>query len=325
MKMERGFVAAYRYEELSPTQFENLIVDICRDLFGLGVQGFATGPDGGRDARFCGTANSFPSIRDPWIGTTIIQAKHTSRVDASFSDTDFSGKGKILESEIPRITKLIQANDLDHYALFSNRKLTGNNNTKMEQAVSSSCGLAPRDVHIAGIEYIDLHLRDHKSIAERHGLDLLAAPLRITRDGIAEIIDAIRDAIQPGNTVPDDEPVDRTSLERKNELNGISDDEIEPFRRKYLKETAMIKDFLADPINETILKKYNEAVEELNTRLPHLVSVYGDFMGAWHGIYDIMINHNEILRQNPKLVKAVQFYMYWNCDFGRSENDDSAE
>ncbi len=283
MKMERGFVAAYRYEELSPTQFENLIVDICRDLFGLG-----TGPDGGRDARFCGTANSFPSIRDPWIGTTIIQAKHTSRVDASFSDTDFSGKGKILESEIPRITKLIQANDLDHYALFSNRKLTGNNNTKMEQAVSSSCGLAPRDVHIAGIEYIDLHLRDHKSIAERHGLDLLAAPLRITRDGIAEIIDAIRDAIQPGNTVPDDEPVDRTSLERKNELNGIS-------------------------------------VEELNTRLPHLVSVYGDFMGAWHGIYDIMINHNEILRQNPKLVKAVQFYMYWNCDFGRSENDDSAE
>lgn len=318
-------MAAYRYEELSPTQFENLIVDICCDLFGLGVQGFAVGPDGGRDARFCGTANSFPSERDPWIGTTIIQAKHTSRVDASFSDYDFSGKGKQLDSEIPRILSLIKTNDLDHYALFSNRKVTGNNNTKMEQAISSSCGLASQDVHIAGVEYIDRHLRSHKSIVERHGLDLLAAPLEITREGIAEVIDAMRDAVQPGSATPNDEPVDRTSLKRKNELNNVSDNEIEPFRSRYLKETTKIRDFLADPINKTILDKYNEAVEELNIRLPHLIAAYGGFMGAWHGIYDIMTNHNELLHKNPSLVRAVQFYMYWNCDFGRSEDDDSSE
>ena len=40
----------YAYEDLSDDQFESLIVAICQFLLGAGVQGFATGPDGGRDA-----------------------------------------------------------------------------------------------------------------------------------------------------------------------------------------------------------------------------------------------------------------------------------
>ena len=51
----------YAYEELSPNQFEGLVVAICQFVLGTSVQGFATGPDGGRDAKFVGTADLLPS------------------------------------------------------------------------------------------------------------------------------------------------------------------------------------------------------------------------------------------------------------------------
>ena len=65
----------FAYEDLSDLQFENLIVFLCQRLLGISVQGFAKGPDGGRDAKFVGTAELHPSKAAPWVGTTIVQAK----------------------------------------------------------------------------------------------------------------------------------------------------------------------------------------------------------------------------------------------------------
>ena len=64
----------YAYEDLSPEQFETLIVLLCQRLLGTSVKGFAKGPDGGRDAKFVGTAELHPSKAAPWFGTVIIQA-----------------------------------------------------------------------------------------------------------------------------------------------------------------------------------------------------------------------------------------------------------
>lgn len=315
-------MSKYRYEELSSTQFENLVVDICRTLLGQGTHGFAEGPDGGRDARFDGVTNDYPSSRSPWSGTTIIQAKHTSRYNASYSDTDFLGAQGVLDNEIPRIKRLIKSNELHHYMLFSNRKLTGNADSSILERIASECGLSPSDTRIIGIEEIDRILREHVEIAERHQLDLLSAPLRITRDGLAEIIEVMRDAIGSTGTAVSDEPVRRTSFKRKNQLNDVSEEEIAPFRTRYLKDTKKVEAFLSNPMNRELLEKYNEAVDELNCRLPHLIKQTGSFMGAWNRIYDIMVEHEEILRKNRRLVNVVQFYMYWNCDFGKGETDD---
>ena len=68
----------FAYEDLSDDQFESLIVFLCQRLLGISVQGFAKGPDGGRDAKFVGTAELHPSEAAPWAGTTIIQAKYAS-------------------------------------------------------------------------------------------------------------------------------------------------------------------------------------------------------------------------------------------------------
>ncbi len=318
-------MSKYRYEELSANQFESLVVDICRVLLGEGTRGFAEGPDGGRDARFDGITNNYPSTRAPWDGVTIIQAKHTSRYNASFSDRDFDGPSGILDKEISRIKHLVDTDELDHYMLFANRKLTGNKDSALLKKISSECGLAYSDIRIMGVEEIDRVLCGHKEIVDQHHLDLLAGPLRITRDGLAEVIDAISNAIGSTGQIIDDAPVPRTSLRRKNELNQVSDAEIAPLRRRYLKDTRNVADFLANPINRDLLEKYNEAVDELNCRLPHLISQTGSFMGAWHRIYDIMVDHEETLRRNARLVRVVQFYMYWNCDFGRREDDDQTE
>ena len=56
----------YAYEDLSDKQFENLVVFLCQKLLGIAVQGFAEGPDGGRDAKFIGTAEIHPSTSEPW-------------------------------------------------------------------------------------------------------------------------------------------------------------------------------------------------------------------------------------------------------------------
>jgi len=74
----------YAYEDLGDEQFEKLVVFLCQRLLGIGVQGFAKGPDGGRDAKFVGTAELHPSTAAPWEGITIIQAKHTNGYNKNF-------------------------------------------------------------------------------------------------------------------------------------------------------------------------------------------------------------------------------------------------
>src|SRR5271154_5777468 len=99
----------FAYEDLSEDDFEKLIVLVCQQLLGISVKGFAKGPDGGRDAKFVGTAELHPSKAAPWVGTTIIQAKHTNGYNRNFSESDFysvSGKNTVLGNEIPRIKNL---------------------------------------------------------------------------------------------------------------------------------------------------------------------------------------------------------------------------
>ena len=40
------------YHNLSDTQFEELVIELCVELLGHAVQEFVSGKDGGRDARF---------------------------------------------------------------------------------------------------------------------------------------------------------------------------------------------------------------------------------------------------------------------------------
>jgi hypothetical protein len=152
----------YAYEDLSDTQFEKLIVVLCQQLLGIAVQGFAEGPDGGRDAKFVGTAEMHPSKTAPWTGITIIQAKHTNGYNRNFSESDFfkkSSRNTVIEKEIPRIKKLRQNQQLDNYMLFANRRLSGNAESTIRQYISQECSLSEESIYLCGIEQLEIFLK----------------------------------------------------------------------------------------------------------------------------------------------------------------------
>lgn len=122
----------YAYEDMSDAQFERLVVQLCQRLLGASVQGFSAGPDGGRDARFEGTAEMIPSVSNPWKGKVVVQAKHTGDLNRTFNEAAFfsaTGNSSIVAKEIPRIKGLRAHGELDHYMLFANRRLSGGGET----------------------------------------------------------------------------------------------------------------------------------------------------------------------------------------------------
>ena len=147
----------FAYEDMSDSQFETLVVLLCQRLLGISVQGFAKGPDGGRDAKFMGTAELHPSRVAPWVGITIIQAKHTNGYNRNFSESDFfsmTAANTVLGEEIPRVKKLREAKQLDHYMLFANRRLAGNAETEIRDYIASQCDIPASSVYLCGLEQL---------------------------------------------------------------------------------------------------------------------------------------------------------------------------
>ena len=94
-------MSRYALHDLSDAEFENLVTSICREILGIAITSFASGPDGGRDAYFEGTAENFPSKTEPAKGKFVIQAKHVQSSVASCSDSAF--KKTLLDKELPRV------------------------------------------------------------------------------------------------------------------------------------------------------------------------------------------------------------------------------
>ena len=109
---------SFPFHDLGDDEFEELVRHICMEILGTGTITFATGPDGGRDACFEGTAQKFPSTNSPFAGKFVVQAKHTSNPAGSCSSKEFS---RLLDQEAPKIKKLIDDDEADYYLVFTNR------------------------------------------------------------------------------------------------------------------------------------------------------------------------------------------------------------
>jgi len=310
----------YAYEDLSPEQFEKLVVLICQKLLGIAVQGFATGPDGGRDAKFNGSAELYPSTASPWTGKTVIQAKHTNGISKSFSDTDFfnlESSSTVVQKEIPRIQNLRKSKNLDNYILFSNRKLTGNADISIIDCISEECKIPQESVALIGIEQIELYLKRYPEIVQMAEIDPVDSPLIVSPDDLAEIVEAL--SIQTNSDrFQDVPPVPRVSLKEKNRINNMSEEYAKESRRRYLSDTPVIKAFLASPENEDYLRMYESIVEEFGLKIISRRNDFQTFDRLMVYLIDLLFNHDAVLRQrkHQRLTRAVLFYMYWNCDIG---------
>lgn len=317
----------FAYEDLSDDQFEVLIVLLCQRLLGIAVQGFAKGPDGGRDAKFVGTAELHPSKAAPWVGTVIVQAKHTNGYNRSFSELDFystSSSNTVVGKEVPRIKKLRDAKQLDHYMLFANRRLTGNSETEIRDHIAAECGVPASSIYLCGLEQLELWLKRFPEVAQEANLDAVDSPLIVSPDDLAEVVQALARQKDGLTALLDDPPTVRVTYEEKNALNNMTAAYAKEQRRKYLKETAQIRTFLAAPENIELLRMYESVVDEFQLKILAKRKDYQTFDEIMEYLVDLLFNRDPVLRQHAhkRLTRAILFYMYWNCDIG--EVDDAA-
>ena len=312
----------YDYEDLDDAQFERVVVQCAIKLFGKGVQSFAAGVDGGRDARFEGTAEQFPSSTGPWKGLTIIQAKHTNATNTHWSDASFSGAAKtsVLSEEFNRVKKLMAAGGLNNYILFANRRLGAVSHEVIKNRIIKDTGLSSGSLFLAGTEYLDVLVEHYPEILLLAKLDPFEGPLLVSSHDLAEVILAISLQISSPLVSTNAPVVDRVSLADKNVLNNMSPAFSQSLSRKYMQYTAQIDDFLASPANADHLDRYDGAVDEFQLKIIAKRAEYNSFDDVYNYLCDLLIKRDSVLAARPKLTRAMLFYMYWHCDIGSGSN-----
>ena len=315
----------YAYEDLSEDQFEQLVVLLCRHLLGMGVQGFAKGVDGGRDAKFIGVAQLLPSKAAPWNGTVIVQAKHTYGYSRSCSEGNFFNRNSVntvIGKEVPRIRKLRDGEQLDHYMLFTNRKLTGNAESEIRAHIAKTCGLPASSVMLCGLEQLESWLKEFPDVPGKANLDPVDSPLIVSPDDLSEVVQSLARHMDEAATTLDAPPTPRTKYEIKNKVNRMSAEYAKALLKRYFKETSQVKVFLAAPENEELLRMYESVVDEFQLKIISKRKNYQSFDEVMEYLLDLLFKRDPLLSANKRLTRVMLFYMYWNCDIG--EGDDAA-
>jgi hypothetical protein len=309
----------YRLDRKSEDAFEKIIVRICQDILGIGVTGFAKGKDGGRDGRFEGTAQNYPSTSKSWSGKFIIQAKHTIGSEASCSDNTFFGnKTSIISDEIEKIKKLKDKNEIDNYVLFTNRKLTGGSETEIRNAIKNEAKIDNVGIH--GIEDIERYLT--KEIIKEFGLNRNVIPFEFYEKDIQEVVVLFgQESDKLANKdLLTTEDFFRPSIETKNRLNNLSEDYFKNIiQDESLKYFKQIESFLKDPINAQYAKSYERTAYELKQKIELNRDEFEKFENAFEYIYIYIFDEEskEII-EHRNLIYVFLHFMYYNCDIGRN-------
>jgi len=303
----------YPLENLaSDKEFEDLVALICERILGMGTNIFSVGKDGGKDGKFVGKANNFPSEAEPWEGKIVIQAKHTQRPNASCSDPDFQ---RILRYEVnPAIKKLIENNEIDAYLLFTNRKLSGIQDKKIEDIFDEETNVENR---VIGSERIDLWLTEFPEIAKTLNLNRLLLPIEFDEEDLKDIVLAFSKLDVKKGDLP--EIPEERDIERKNELNKLSKDYFDDVIKKNMTYFDQIKTFFSDPNNKELLNKYENTIDDLNEEITIHRDEYKKFEIILYHLYKIVLTRFPELKSKRALVRVFLHYMYYNCDIGKNE------
>ena len=311
----------YRLENLSEDDFEELVNTLCEKILGIATVGFSKGKDAGRDGRFKGKCNSYPSETAPWTGTTIIQSKHTSDYDASCADKDFYGNlSSLINKEIPKIQALKNNGAIDNYLLFTNRKETASREDTIEY-IKAQTGLV--NVDIIGKNTIHRYIEKHQDIAKAFRIGNYALPLTLTENDIKDVIIAFKtqsQSIQKIGTITE-EKIIAILKEEKNQLNNLTQSYYNnEIKNKTLEYFTLIDDFLGDIKNIEYQRIYLDFASELSNKIAIKRSEFDKFEDIFIHLYDAIFAENKIaLNQDKRFIWIFLHHLYFNCDIGRTE------
>ena len=307
----------YPLYNLNDEDFESLSVLICEQILGAGTIVFSSGKDGGRDAKFTGKADIFPSKSKPWDGKFIIQAKHTTNPVASCSDSKFK---TILKKELPKLGELKKQSKIDFYLVFTNRKLSGLQDPKIEDLIDEKTGV---ENCIFGEERIQLWLQEYPSIVRTLDLNKLLMPLEFYEQDLQELVVAFSESkISKEELKAIQQDLVRIPIEEKNKLNNLGKEYFENVLKTSYSEFERIKAFLEDPQNEEYKSKYNNTISDLQEEIIIKRNDYGAFEEILNHLYKLILDsNNNNLLNNRKLIRVFLHYMYFYCDIGIKESE----
>lgn len=92
-----------------------------------------------------------------------------------------------------------------------------------------------------------------------------------------------------------------------------------------MKYIFQIDQFLKDPQNYQVLKSYQESIEEFQLQYIIPKQIELDYFDCiYNELVSYLTSRDYVLSKNRRLTRMMVFYMYWNCDIGKS-NDNSSE
>ncbi|MBP9700253.1 hypothetical protein KBD71_03135 [Candidatus Woesebacteria bacterium] len=305
----------YPLYQLDDGSFEDLVTSICEEVLGMGTVNFSAGKDGGRDGKFVGVAEKFPSAVSPWSGITIIQAKHTSNPVAKCSDSEF--QSILSKSILPALAELKTDGQVNNYLLFTNRRLSGLSEPKITDIISTDIDVENR---VLGVEKIQSILAGHPSIVKKHELDKFLLPFVLYPADIRDIILAVhQNSIPIQKTIQDlQQEFIKPDIEDKNNINKLGEDYFNWMKQDSISYFQQIKDFLSDPKNQDFKDMYDNAVSDIQSKVLISQDNYDSFELILSGVQDVIVGkETEGLRPHRKKVRLLLHYMYFNCDIGK--------
>ena len=305
----------YPLNELSSGEFENVVASICEEILGAGTIVFSEGKDGGRDAKFTGRANSFPSKAAPWDGKMIIQAKHTVKVGASCSDSDFS---TTLKKEVSSIKDLKDDEKLDYYFIFTNRKLSGLQDPKIEDFITDELDV---ENVVIGEERIQKWLHDYPSIVNKNNLSRLLLPLEFYEEDLKTLITRFSTIDFDGEELQEiTRNNDRIPISEKNDLNKLSQDYFNGIFKKSMNDFSKIETFIKNPKNKEIQNFYDNTIDDIQSKILVKRNEFSTFEEIIEYLYDFVFQkHSDELKNDRRLIRTFLHYMYSHCDIGVME------
>ena len=139
----------YELHSLGWKAFQNLCATITAEIWGQEIQTFADSRDGGRDGAFHGEWVSEDG--ESLFGSFAVQCKFTARADKLIKLSD-------LRDELEKAERLAKKGLSDNYILFTNSKLTGENEERIREAFENIPGV--KRVKCYGREWITQIIRE---------------------------------------------------------------------------------------------------------------------------------------------------------------------
>jgi hypothetical protein len=231
---------------------------------------------------------------------------------------------------LPKIEELVKQGKLDNYLVFTNRKLTSQQDMSIKDTITSYLSgkkLPKINCQVFGSEKIQLWLKSFPEITKTLNLNKLLIPLNFYEDDIRQTIITFASS----DSKYDNEKIQsiqerylKLPIEEKNNFNNLSADYFREVLRNSYTYFGKISIFLQDPVNSEYKEKYFNTINDIQEKITIKRSDYGCFDDILSYLYDKILDEtNTQLLAHRRYIRIFLHFMYAECDIGKKAGNNA--